>query len=126
MYNMAGRPTLYNDEILTKARTYLVEFEKRGEVVPTIEGLSEVLDISRETIYDWARQPEKEAFSDITLQILAKQAKTLINKGLAGDFNHSITKLMLSKHGYHEKQEVEHSGGVNVNVINFNDANPPA
>jgi hypothetical protein len=31
----------------------------------------------------------------------------LIDGGLIGDFNPTITKLMLTKHGYSDKQEVD-------------------
>jgi len=32
----------------------------------------------------------------------------LVNKGLTGDFNATITKLMLANHGYSEKQSIDH------------------
>ncbi|WP_415843310.1 terminase small subunit [Xenorhabdus thuongxuanensis] len=32
----------------------------------------------------------------------------LINKGLTGDFNSTIAKMMLTKHGYSDKQEIDH------------------
>ena len=35
---------------------------------------------------------------------------TLIAKGLKGEFNASITKLMLTKHGYTDKQDVTTGG----------------
>ena len=41
--------------------------------------------------------------------------------GLKGDFNSTITKLVLGKHGYHDKQDVGLTGGVNV-IIEGNDA----
>jgi hypothetical protein len=38
----------------------------------------------------------------------------LINNGLSGDYNPTIAKVLLSKHGYREevKQDTEHSGSV--------------
>ncbi|MDF7387072.1 DNA-packaging protein, partial [Proteus mirabilis] len=47
-------------------------------------------------------------FSDTLDGIMAFQEMKLINSGLAGDFNATITKLMLANHGYSEKQEVDH------------------
>ena len=35
------------------------------------------------------------------------QENRLLNGGLAGEFNASITKLLLYKHGYHEKAEFD-------------------
>lgn len=99
----SGRLTKYNDELVGKAKEYLTDYEYDGSVIPSIEGLSEYIDIARSTIYDWQNQEGKEVFSDILEKILAKQAKLLINSGLKGDFNAAITKLALGKHGYHDK-----------------------
>lgn len=99
-----GRPTKYSPEILEKAQDYLENFKT---AVPTIEGLSLELDISRETVYDWADQETKKEFSYIVKRILAKQASVLIDKGLRGRFNPTICKLLLHKHNYNEKIEIE-------------------
>nr|WP_296300623.1 terminase small subunit [Gilliamella sp.] len=40
--------------------------------------------------------------------IKARQEVELINKGLKGEFNASIAKLMLANHGYSEKQILDH------------------
>lgn len=37
-----------------------------------------------------------------------RQEVELINKGLKGEFNASIAKLMLANHGYSEKQTLDH------------------
>jgi hypothetical protein len=120
----AGRPTKYNEEILDKAKEYLNVYETLGDVIPSIEGLSLHLDIVRSTIYDWEGQEGKEEFSDILRKINAKQHQVLVNKGLSNDFNSAITKLVLGKHGYHEKQQQEISGPKGkpiqtASVINF-------
>src|SRR3990167_6799432 len=96
----AGRPTVYSEEILTKTRDYIVNYEKFDDAIPSIAGLAVVLGISRETIYDWASQEEKKEFSYILADILSNQERILINKGLKGEFNSNITKLVLGKHGY--------------------------
>lgn len=102
-----GRPTEYNKEILEKAREYLETYESLGEVIPSIEGLACFLELSRPTIYDWSGQEDKQEFSYIVERVLAFQGKTLANKGLKGEFNPTIAKLMLSKHGYKDAQEVD-------------------
>ena len=35
------------------------------------------------------------------------QRLVLLNKGLTGEFNSNITKLVLGKHGFHDKREVD-------------------
>lgn len=106
----AGRPTDYSDEICRKARQYLRTFDKDGSLIPTIAGLALELKVSRQTVYAWAKEPEKHEFSDIVNEILAKQEILLVNKGLSGDFNPTIAKLALGKHGYSDKVEQEVSG----------------
>lgn len=106
-----ARPTDYKEpDTLVSALDYLKNFEKEGDVIPTIEGLAFKLDVARKTIYDWASQEDKKEFCNIVEQILSFQAKTLVNKGLTGDFNSNIAKLMLTKHGYSDKQDIT-SGG---------------
>lgn len=103
----AGRPSEYSEEIAKAAWEYVDEYEtKHGHAIPSIEGLAVVLKRARSTLYEWAKDPDKE-FSDILEAINDKQPLILINKGLRGDFNSAITKLALGKHGYSDKATVE-------------------
>jgi hypothetical protein len=106
-----GRPSKYTEELLAAAREYTATCSERGEVIPSIEGFALHIGISRETVYAWLKDEEKAEFSDIVERILLLQARTLANNGLTGVFNSSITKLILSKHGYSDKQEVDHTTG---------------
>jgi hypothetical protein len=119
----AGRPTTYSEEMLEKAKEYLASCEdveiERGQgqrteytlnvKLPTVQGLAVYLKVSRDTIYEWAsKHPE---FSDTIEQINAEQADKLINQGLAGNYNPTIAKLMLSSnHGMREKSDVTTDG----------------
>lgn len=105
-----GRPTKYSEETLKVAREYLKNYARHGDKIPSIAGLSVLLGIRRETLHVWAKEEGKEEFSNILGEILSMQEKVLINKGLSGDFNPTIVKLVLGKHGYHEKRETEVSG----------------
>ena len=121
-----GRPTEYSEEILEKAREYLdscqdetervvdMENEEKGYQkyknklvvnLPSVAGLALYLHVARKTIYNWA--DEHEDFLHILEDILAEQEKRLIENGLSGDYNPQITKLVLGKHGYHDKQDVD-------------------
>ncbi len=101
-----ARPTKYNKKIITDSLNYLKNYKKEhNDEIPSVVGLSAVLEITRETIYKWAKEEGKEAFSDILQKINATQQQVLINKGLSGDFNSNITKLVLGKHGFHDKQD---------------------
>jgi hypothetical protein len=110
--------------MIARARKY----DKGTDAVPTIEGLALHLGVARSSCYLWAEVPSEpdegadlaewqrrrqlhQHFSDIVNDLLAQQAKLLINNGLKGKFNANITKLILSgKHGYVEKVSNEHTG----------------
>lgn len=116
-----GRPTEYTPELLAKAKAYLELGYAEDEKIPSIAGLSRFLEIARSTIYDWAGQDDKKEFSDILEQILAKQEYTLLNKGITGEFNSTITKLVLAKQGYKESSETDISskdGSLKTVIIN--------
>ena len=119
---MQGRPTDYSEEIVVKAKAYLdscvdEEIEKGTEQkpiyqvkvkLPSIAGLALHLGIARSTVYEWKK--EHKAFSDILDDILSQQEKVLLENGLSGTYNPTITKLVLGKHGYTDKQDVTSDG----------------
>ena len=60
-----GRPTKYNTALLEKAQHYLDNYEEYDEVIPSAVGLALVLDITRSTLYAWAKDEDKKVFSHI-------------------------------------------------------------
>ena len=101
-----GRPSELA-ECLVKAKEYLLGgFKDVEEVVPSIAGLACYLGKARSRVYEYGKLNEE--FKDTLEAIQSLQESLLVNKGLTGDFNATITKLMLSNHGYSEKQEIDH------------------
>ncbi|CAK6616142.1 TPA: DNA-packaging protein [Providencia stuartii] len=101
-----GRPSKFAESLI-KAKEYLMGgYETVGDVVPSVAGLACYLGVSRSTVQQYAK--ENEDFSGTLEAIKTLQENRLINKGLIGEFNPTITKLMLANHGYSEKQEVDH------------------
>ena len=101
-----GRPTIYNQEIMTKALDYMDRFDTEyGDEIPSVGGLAVALGVCRDTLYDWSRQDEKSEFSYMLKQLITRQRTVLLNNGLNGKFNSQITKLVLSKHGYHDRAQ---------------------
>lgn len=109
----AGRPTVYGPEILLKAKGYLTSFKDVGDVVPSIAGLACVLGVTRETCRAWSHDPDKAEFSVILSELAQRQERELLNNGLAGNFSAVITKMMMTKHGYSDRQEVDHTSSDN-------------
>lgn len=104
-----GRPTIYSAELVKRAKGYLTSYKDMGDEVPTVAGLACVLGTTRKTCHEWANQPEKPEFRDILDELAQRQERELINRGLVGDFNAPITKMMLTKHGYSDRVENDHT-----------------
>lgn len=98
-----GRPSKLTPELMQKAQNYLSEYES---AIPSVAGLSLYLDVSRSTIYNWSE--EDGEFLDILEKILATQEQKVLSNGLTGDYNATIAKLVLGKHGYTDRQETNH------------------
>ena len=115
-----GRPSLLDEEMLERAKHYMIEGYKEIEnIVPSAAGLCCYLGVSKSTVYEWAKDtpenrliPLRVEFSDTLDAIQAKQEMLLINGGLSQKFSGTITKLMLANHGYCDsvKQDITTNG----------------
>jgi hypothetical protein len=106
----AGRPSDYTPEIVEKAWAYVNGgWEEVGDPVPSVAGLACEIGIRRETCHVWAKDETKE-FSNILSAIAEKQERQLLRGGLSNVFNASITKMMMTKHGYSDATKNEVSG----------------
>lgn len=123
-----GRPTKYKHEYIAKADEYLLtcvdeeydwtksdgkagtSWERKVKVhLPTIEGFASFLDVNKTTLYEWAKNYPR--FSNALTKITTEQAKRLLEKGLSGDYNPTIAKLILSSnHGMREKTDITTDG----------------
>ena len=113
-----GRPTSYSPEVLKLARDYV---DNCPNTVPMVVGLCKHIDRGKTTVYNWAKDEDKQEFRDILEEIEQNQHIELIEGGLSNDFNSAITKMMLTKHGYSDKVEQDiTSGGKPINswVVN--------
>jgi len=146
-----GRPTSYSEEMLQKTKEYIEACNEEHEVrykpklvedkvveepyihynpkIPTIEGLAYELKVNKTTIYEWENKHEE--FSNVIDELRNKQASQLVNKGLSGQYNSTIAKVLLTKHGYREGADLTTNdrdlptpilGGI-LNAISDNDSN---
>ena len=108
-----GRPTSYSDDILAKTVHYIDNHDNKDfdylDVIPSMAGLSLVLDVCVKTLYNWGEAHED--FLHMLEKLQKKQEKVLLSGGLSGSMNSTITKLVLSKHGYSDKvdQTIDHT-----------------
>ena len=86
MANAVGRPSDYSPETLDKAIEYCKNYEKLGDVVPSVVGLCLYLDIAKDTGYRWSKDQDKKEFSYIFGKVLQIQEQKLINGGLKEEF----------------------------------------
>ncbi|MEE9304301.1 MAG: terminase small subunit [Thiotrichaceae bacterium] len=110
-----GRPTKLNDVMKEKAIGYVKNFETFGDSVPSIASMALELGVNRSTLYEWAEKDDQ--FSDILQICNSTQERVCINRALKGDYNANIAKLLLGKHGYHERTENSH----NVTMLSHED-----
>ncbi len=119
-----ARPSEYTTEILEKAKEYLALCQDSYQTifidggktkdgtpivtsktifkvkVPTIEGLASYVGIATSTVYEWEKKHDE--FSEVIATLRQNQADRLISNGLSGDYNPTIAKVLLTKHGYRE------------------------
>ena len=114
-----GRPTKYCPDILDKARHYVDHHNEPpyNDPVPIIQGLALAIKVASSTVYLWGEDADRSEFSEILGEVMDKQAAGLLRGGLTGEFNSTITKLMLTKHDYSDKTESNHTGNIAVETI---------
>lgn len=100
-----GRPSKYNANLQAQADEY-VKTWSATDAVPSRVGLCCYIGIAKHTSYEWEKiHPE---FSATLKAVDALQEYVAMNKGITGEFNSVITKLVLANHGYSDKQAIDH------------------
>ncbi len=106
--NKGGGPTKYQADYPQKVEQYIKSCKTKKEL-PTIAGLSLYLHCSKPVIEVWKHKYQEFLYS--LMSLLSAQEQKLINKGLKGEYNSVIAKLILSSnHGYAEKKDLAISG----------------
>ena len=106
-----GRPTAWSEELEVKAWEYVDGgWIEAGHAVPMVVGLCSFIERSSSVVYQWEKDENKQ-FMDILKAIKEKQCLELFNKSLTGDYNATMSKLMLTKHGYSDKLDSDVTSG---------------
>lgn len=124
---MPGRPTDYTSEIVSQAWDYIgtnpkKNYESHEHAIPSVVGMCRVLNRSRTTLYDWAKSKDN-SFSYILPACKELQEFATVNGTLKNELNSNIGKLILGKHGYHDKQDVKQQVNVNLTDLTEDELN---
>ena len=115
---VTGRPTKYRDEMPRRVLDYIDRCDKAG-TLPTIAELSLEIDVSKETINVWRKEPEKVLFSEALKRLESKQEHFCISKMVNKDsFSPGQVFLLKCKHGYRE----EKPDNITVNALSSDSA----
>ena len=112
-----GRPTKYKPQVFNQIKAYLALCGRENTSLPTIEGLANYLDITSETIREWAKiYPE---FSLTIKKLADKQKQQLMDDGLYGgkEVNAAMAIFLLKvNHGMLENPMGQTNIQVNMNL----------
>lgn len=102
-----GRPTKYKPEYCN-LKPYLEHCKKENDL-PSKVGYAAFLSVAEKTIENWGKANPDFLLSLGVLLTIEKQ--TLLNKGLRGEYNSTIAKLILSaNHGLREGTDITTGG----------------
>ena len=120
-----ARPRILTSELVDKMKGYLSSYDT---AIPMVAGLSIHSEVSRSSLYSWqdelesklldnhALEDHESEFLDILDILGAEQELKLADGGLKGDYNPTISKLLLFKHGHSEKQDIQQDSTLVVEV----------
>lgn len=120
----AGRPYEYKEQYIAKVAEYIEScqdevyvfdktvgeksnsYEEKVRVkLPTLEGFAKYIGVNKSSLYEWEKK--EPLFSDALDELRAEQKQRLLEKGLSGQYNPTIAKLVLSaNHNMKEKSDV--------------------
>ena len=107
---MAGRPTLYTDELDKQALHYVIAgYEDEGHPFPSIVGMAVTLNVKKSTLYQWG-EDNRGDISDTLSLCQDYQELKVMNGSITNELNPTISKLVLANFGYHDKADNTLSG----------------
>lgn len=100
-----GRPTKYNEEVLSIAQFYVQQCQ-HDQQMPFIEELALALEVNEDTVVEWAK--EHDEFS-VAVKKLKMLQKLYLKKGALGKKLHPSLSIFLLKanHGMNEEDTAE-------------------
>lgn len=104
-----GRPPKHTPEQIAKLVAKFRQYIENTEL-PIIAEFAYQNEISKQTMY------EKDEFATLLKMATAKKEAALEKKTLTGEYNASMAIFSLKQLGWRDKQELEHSGGLQIKL----------
>jgi hypothetical protein len=104
-----GRPVKYDDKKLEEIRALFAEYIENTDI-PIVAEFAYQNKIPRQKLYEF------EALNDTLKGCIDKKEAQLERMGLRGEVDKTMAIFSLKQLGWSDKQQVEHSGGVSINV----------
>lgn len=123
---MAGRPLKFPDaeELHKQIDLYFDSCDKSHEPY-TITGLALYLDTTRQTLLEYEGEVEGRKKKDPAFADTIKRAKLKVENyaeiQLLSSAHPTGAIFALKNHGWSDKQELDHTGNLTVNVIKYGD-----
>jgi len=113
-----GRPSKYTEDMPARVRYYI---KSCTNVLPSQAGFAHSIDVSKRTIVRWKKKNEE--FCQALERLHTVQHNELIQKGLTGEYNPTICKLILcSNHGYKKRIDVTTNNDmITPQIVNYAD-----
>lgn len=112
--NLNGRPSKYTDDVASKLPEY-IKWCKENESLPKRAGFALYIGIAKSTLQEWEKEHKQLS---VALQHLDTfQEEQLVDGSLFNKMNSVIAKLLLTNHGYSDKQETKSE--VEVKGVDF-------
>lgn len=102
---MKGRPTKYDETVITITKEYIDSCGREATELPTIEGLAHRLGINTDTINEWTKTYED--FSAAIKELKERQKNQLINDGMYGGKEVNSTMAIFLLKANHDMIETE-------------------
>lgn len=125
-----GRPTKYKPEMIGFVTKYI---EVCPDFVPSLVGLAMELGIGESTLTAWKaldvkdldkdKYPDFDEFQGMLERLHDFQKRSALNGGANGNWNSTISKLILADHGYTDKTESNINANITakVNIVDYGD-----
>ena len=104
-----GAPSKLTPATIKRGTMYYKKALDTPGSVPTLQGLSRAMGVSLTTTTTWRDKAENAAYLELILNIELLQHDRVLEGSLLGTYNPAIAKLILSRHGYGDRHEVDHT-----------------